>query len=186
MGISARAGGEPDGNDEAAVFELDAVIRAGGQHLPFVVLFEGVKGGGDLHGLAPCEAVVRAALVEAALILQAEEHVHGAVLVGDEDGVVVGHIVGIDVLHLECEGVFDLGSFDIGNALRLAPYFALVCAAAEQDANVVPVADTGGTFACFAPGEHGALGRDHDAGDVVELVGGIVPHDEEVLFFDEG
>jgi hypothetical protein len=52
--------------------------------------------------------------------------VNGTILVRDEHGVVVGHVVGIDVLHLERKGVLLLRSFDIGDAFRRGPRFAIV------------------------------------------------------------
>ena len=185
MRISSGSGGKPHRDDEAAAFELDAVIRTGGKHLPVIVLFEGLKGGGDLGGLAPRHAVVLAALVKGAHVLKAEEHVHGAVLVGDEDGVVVGHVVGIHVLHLEREGVLLLRTFDIRDALRRAPCFAFIRAATQQNPDVIPIADTRSTLPCLAPREHRSLRGDDDAGDVVELIGGIFADGEEVRFLDE-
>ncbi len=185
MRIAAGASGKPHGDHETPRLELDAVVRPGGQHFPVVVFFESIKRSGDFDGCAEGEAIIVAALIEDALVFEAEEHVNGAVFVSDEDGVVVGHVVGIDVLHLQREGVFRLRSFHIRDVLRGAPCFPIIGAAAEQDANVIPITDASGTLASFTPSQHSAFGRHDDTGDVVETVGGIVAHDKEVLFLDK-
>jgi hypothetical protein len=112
-----------------------------------------------------------------------QEHVHRAVLAGDEHGVVVGDLRGVHVLQAEREGVFLLRSGHIDDAVRLAPRLAVIGAAAEQDADVRPVS---AAFACLAPGEHGAFGRHDDAGDVVDVVGGIIRDRKQVLLFQKG
>ena len=183
VGIAAFTSGKPHRHDEAAGFELDAVIRAGGEHFPGVVFFEGVEGGSDLDWFGPGEAVVLTALVKGAFVFEAEEHVHHAILVGNEHRVIVGDLRGVHVFEAKSKGVLLLRSGHIGDALRLAPGFAVIGAAAEQDADVRPIATA---LACLTPGEHGAFGRHNDAGDVVDVVGGIVTDGEEVLLFDKG
>lgn len=186
MGIAAGAGGEPDGHDEPACSELNAVIRTGGEHFPVVVLFEGFKGRGDLGGPAPGETVVRAALVKGAHVFEAEEHVHRAVPIRDQHRVVVGDIGGIDIFHRESERVLGLRTRHVGNAFRRAPGFTVIHTATKQDADVIPVADTRRAFPRLAPGEHGAFGGDDDTGDVIKAVGWIFASGEEVLFLNEG
>ena len=152
MGIAAGAGGEPDGHDEPACSELNAVIRTGGEHFPVVVFFESLKGRGDLSGPAPGETVVHAALVKGAHVFEAEEHVHRAVPICDEHRVVVGDIGGIDILHRESERVLGLRAGHVGNAFRRAPGFTFINTAAKQDADVIPVADARRAFPRLAPG----------------------------------
>lgn len=186
MGIATGARGKPHGHHKTTACKLNAVIRPGGEHSPVVVPLEGIKRCGDLGRLAPRHAIVVAALVEAAHVFKAEEHMHRAALVGDEHRVVVGHVVGIDVLHAHGEGALLFHPFDTGNALRRAPRFPFIATPAQQNANIIPIADTSGVLPCFAPGEHGSLRGDDDAGDVVELIGGIVADGKNILFFDEG
>jgi hypothetical protein len=85
---------------------------------------------------------------------------------------------------LSAKGFFCFGPSTLADAFRCAPSHAIISAAAEQNADVIPVADTGGTFPRLAPGEHGALRRDDDAWNVIQAVGGIFADGEEVLFFN--
>ena len=108
MRVAAGAGGKPYGNDESARFELDAVIRAGGEHLPIIVLLECIERTCDFDGCAESKTIVIAALIKDAHVFEAEKHVNRAVLVSDEDGIIVGHVIGINVLHLQGEGILGL------------------------------------------------------------------------------
>ena len=74
-----------------------AVVKPGGEQLPIDLALELVEGRGDLGRITPGEPVVLAALVKGALVFEAEEHVHGAIPVRDEDGIVVGDRIRIGV-----------------------------------------------------------------------------------------
>jgi len=96
VSITAGPRGKPDWHDQSAVLELDAVVWPRCEHHPSVVFAKCLEGLGDLDRFAPCDAVVITPLVEAALILQAKDHMDCAILVGYQDRVVVGDPIGID------------------------------------------------------------------------------------------
>ena len=186
MRIAPCAGGEPNGHDESAGFELDTVIWAGGEHFPVVVFFEGFEGVRDLVRRAPRNAIVVASLIKGAHVFKAEQHVNRAVLVSDEDGVVVSHVGGIDVFQFEGKGVLSFFPLDVDDALRRAPVLALISAATQQDPNVVPVTSTCGALPRLTPRQYRTLGRHNDTGNVIDVVSGIFASHKDVLFVDEG
>ena len=179
MGVAARAGGEPDGDEEAAGFELDTVVGAGGEDFPGIGFVEVFEGAGDLHRCAPGDAVIGATHVEAAHVFHAEEAMDRAIAIRDEHRVIVSDVVGIDAFDGEREWVLGDRAGDFGDALWLAPGFAIVRGAAEEDADVIPIA---AFFSGFAPGQDRALGGDHDAGDVIDLVTSLAGVEEIDLF----
>ena len=101
MGIATGSRGKPHGHDHTAILELNAMVRTCGQNLPIVCRAELIKRAGDLHRSAPAHAIVIASLIEATHVFEAEKHVYGAITVGDEDGIVVGHVRRIDAFHGE-------------------------------------------------------------------------------------
>ena len=139
----------------------------------------GFFGDGAIDGRGEREAVVGAALVKHPHVFEAKQHVNRAVPVGDEHGVIVGHVGGIDVFHPESDGILRLRSGHGGDAHGGAPRAAIVGAAAQQNANVVPVAHAGGTLPCLAPSEHGAFRGHDDTGNVVDVVVWMIADGED-------
>src|SRR5258706_13151241 len=70
---AALRGGDPHGDDEAAVAKLDAVSGSRGDDAPRPVGAKGLEGGGDFNGLRPGRAVVVTADAEGPQVLEAVE-----------------------------------------------------------------------------------------------------------------
>ena len=77
MGVAGGAGREPNRHEQPAIGELDAVARAGRQHLPVVIAAEFVERRRDLDRLGERLAVIVAADVETTAVIEAEEKMHG-------------------------------------------------------------------------------------------------------------
>ena len=168
MGVAASTGREPHRHDQAAALELDAVRGTGRQHLPVELAAEGLECLGDLDRLRPGQAVIVAAEVEAAGILETKDRMHRAGAIGEQRAVVVGHLVVGRQFLLERHGVLLLRARHVSEPVGLAPGPAAVGAAAEQDVDRAPVA--AGALAGLAVGEHRSLRRDDDSRDAVEHV----------------
>ena len=163
-------GGHPERRDEPAALQLHGVAGPGGNGLPVQFGTELVEGGRDLDRRGPRDAVILAADVEAAHVLDAVEQMHRAVAGGNGDGIVDGLFVRpahvLFLLVLRHVRVARQTRAEMGDLLRRRPRASAVGAAAEVNLDLAPVGD--GELARLAIGEHRAFGRHDDSRNAIE------------------
>jgi hypothetical protein len=183
MGVSAGAGRKPNGNDQSAVDELDAVARPRGKDIPVVVAFELVEGRRDLGRLRECFAVIVAAQIKAAAIFDADEEMDRAgFAIDDGDRIVERDFAVLAELLLDCSGVALELDVEPDEVLVRLLGLAAVGAAAKRRVDMPPVA--AGVLARFAIGEDGAVFRHNDARDAIERVA-VLAGFKEIDLFEE-
>ena len=84
-----------------------------------------LEGVGDFSRLAPTHTVVVTPLVKAPLVLEAKEHMDGAVAVGDQDRVVQSDPVGIDPESQGCR-ILSLFTLKLDNLFCRTPGFTAI------------------------------------------------------------
>src|SRR5581483_9665046 len=144
MMAGAFAQGKPHGQEQAAIPQLNAMARPGGDDLPVIFRTKLLERAGDLNGPVPGDAIIIAAQIKAALVFEAENEMHDAVAVSNGDGIVVGDFsrVGVDV-----NRVFSLRSGHVGDFCGSRPGFAAISAATNENIHGGPIASSTPRFA---------------------------------------
>ena len=188
-GLAVRAAfrlRQPHRHDQATVPKLDAVAGPGRDHAPRPFRAEAIRGGGDVDGRAPREAVVGAAHVEGAHVFHAINEMHRAIAIGDGHGVVHCLLPGIADHFaprlLGVGGIAREARTQVRHLADRAERATAIGAAPLVKFDLAPV--QAGVFPRLAEDEHRALRSDDEARDTIgnKIVGVFL---EEIHLFEE-